>query len=186
MLVYTMDRDRDGGLPLEAIAWSGDSGGPAFIERSGDYYIAGINSSGDCCSYGDQDEYTRLGGFAYNWIQANIENSDLRGGTFIQDCAAWLAGEEEENNNDDDDDNDKDDNDKDDNDEDNDDDGGDEDNNDDGGDEDNDEDGGDEDNDDDDGDDDNDDDDGDEDNDDDGGDEDFLSMLFDVYDENGN
>ena len=31
-LIYKMDKQRDGGLELEAIAYSGDSGGPAFIE----------------------------------------------------------------------------------------------------------------------------------------------------------
>jgi len=35
MLIYTMDRERNGGLDLEAIAWSGDSGGPALIEVGG-------------------------------------------------------------------------------------------------------------------------------------------------------
>ena len=58
-------------MPLEAIAWDGDSGGPALIEvdsETGELQIAGVNSNGDCCTYGDEDEYTRLGGIAYDWI----------------------------------------------------------------------------------------------------------------------
>lgn len=45
---------------------SGDSGGPAFIERSGDWYVAGITSYGDanCTRYGVS---TRVDAFA-TWI----------------------------------------------------------------------------------------------------------------------
>jgi len=70
MLIYKMDKQINGGLPLEAIAWSGDSGGPAFIadEETGELQIAGVNSNGDCCKYGNEDEYTRLGGISYKWI----------------------------------------------------------------------------------------------------------------------
>ena len=48
-LIYKMDKQKDGGLELEAIAYSGDSGGPAFIEVDGKLQIAGVNSAGDCC-----------------------------------------------------------------------------------------------------------------------------------------
>ena len=34
MLVYSMDSQANGGLELEALAWDGDSGGPALIEVS--------------------------------------------------------------------------------------------------------------------------------------------------------
>jgi secreted trypsin-like serine protease len=55
-VTYVMDRPSSSkALPLEAIAWSGDSGGPAFIKDKGTTYIAGVNSSGDCCRYGVED-----------------------------------------------------------------------------------------------------------------------------------
>jgi len=35
MLIYTMDRPRDGGLPLEGLGHFGDSGSAALIEVNG-------------------------------------------------------------------------------------------------------------------------------------------------------
>lgn len=35
MLIYTMDRESDGGLPLEAIGYSGDSGSAALVDVNG-------------------------------------------------------------------------------------------------------------------------------------------------------
>ena len=90
MLVYEMSEN---GLALEAMGWSGDSGGPALIDVSGTYKVAGVNSNGDCCSYGDNDEYTRLGSsVAYAWIQANTANSAVGGGVGIDDCEVWWEG----------------------------------------------------------------------------------------------
>jgi len=54
-------------LPLEAVAWSGDSGGPALLNDQ----IIGVNSGGDCCDYGVMDEYSRLSS-KLPWIQASI------------------------------------------------------------------------------------------------------------------
>merc|ERR1712183_103378 len=67
MVVYTFDKN----LPLEGLAWSGDSGGPAFITVDGVRYVAGVNSAGDCCNYGSQDGYSRLS-TKYNWIEDTI------------------------------------------------------------------------------------------------------------------
>ena len=71
-LQYTMNKQDDGGLYLEAIGWAGDSGGPAFIEVDGKLQISGTSSAGRCCDYGDTDAYCRLGDFAWQWIQDNI------------------------------------------------------------------------------------------------------------------
>jgi len=68
MVEYKLDQS---GLPLEGIAWSGDSGGPAFIIRDGVRYIAGVNSAGSCCKYGSVDGYSRLSTKAA-WIAATI------------------------------------------------------------------------------------------------------------------
>jgi hypothetical protein len=57
VIYYTMRKS--GGLPLEAISASGDSGGPVYIERSGTTYIAGTNSGSDDrngCAYGSTDQ----------------------------------------------------------------------------------------------------------------------------------
>ncbi len=51
-LDYTLNEE---GVAGEAIAWSGDSGGPAMIVRDGIKYIAGTNSGGDCCEFGNVD-----------------------------------------------------------------------------------------------------------------------------------
>ncbi len=51
-LDYTLNED---GVAGESIAWSGDSGGPAMLERDGTFYIVGTNSGGDCCEYDNQD-----------------------------------------------------------------------------------------------------------------------------------
>ena len=89
MMVYTMS-EGDEGLPLEAIAWSGDSGGPALIDVNGTRKIAGVNSNGSCCNYGDEDEFTRLGSdFAYKWIMENIADSSADMGVLIDDCSVW-------------------------------------------------------------------------------------------------
>merc|ERR1712228_488297 len=40
-LMYTMTQN---GLEYEAIAWSGDSGGPALIDVNGTMKLAGVNS----------------------------------------------------------------------------------------------------------------------------------------------
>ena len=54
-LDYTLDDPEGDGVDGESIAYSGDSGGPAMIEKDGVMYIAGVNSGGDCCEYGHVD-----------------------------------------------------------------------------------------------------------------------------------
>jgi secreted trypsin-like serine protease len=76
ILYYTMRKT--GGLPLEAISGSGDSGSPAFIKGpDGRMYIAGTNSGSDDnngCKYGSTDQYCRLSRH-YSWIQSVINGS---------------------------------------------------------------------------------------------------------------
>ena len=57
---------------------SGDSGGPAFIVRSGTEYVAGVTSYGDenCTQYGVSTKVD----FFYNWIAGYI------GGTVSENC----------------------------------------------------------------------------------------------------
>ena len=60
-------------LDMEAMSWSGDSGGPALIkDKKGNWKIAGVNNSGECCGYGSKDNYARLGDVALEWIKANM------------------------------------------------------------------------------------------------------------------
>lgn len=91
MLIYTMDRQgEEGGLPLEAIGYSGDSGGPALTKNdAGEWLIAGVKSNGECCQYGSENEYTRLGGLAYDWIMDNTAVDDQGNPTAavdVDDC----------------------------------------------------------------------------------------------------
>jgi hypothetical protein len=72
MLIYTMDRPRDGGLPLEALGYSGDSGSAALVDVNGTWQIAGVLSNGEGPDWSTEGEYTRLGGLGYQWIQDNI------------------------------------------------------------------------------------------------------------------
>jgi hypothetical protein len=73
IIYYTMRKT--GGLPLEAISASGDSGGPAYIQGpDGKMYIAGTNSGSNDnngCRYGSTDQYCRLSRH-YSWIQSVI------------------------------------------------------------------------------------------------------------------
>ena len=68
-----MDRPRDGGLPLEALGYSGDSGSAALVDVNGTWQIAGVLSNVEGPDWGREGEYTRLGGLGYQWIQDNIK-----------------------------------------------------------------------------------------------------------------
>ena len=75
-LIYTMDRLADGGLELEGIGNSGDSGSPALIRNPNNdaWNIGGVKSWGSNGSgYESVNGYTRLGGLAYDWIMSNLE-----------------------------------------------------------------------------------------------------------------
>ena len=76
MLVYTMDRPEDGGLPLESMGHYGDSGSGALLFEpdgtvdsdgfpNGKRWIIGVKSNGGPAQWGTSHQYTRVGG--YHW-----------------------------------------------------------------------------------------------------------------------
>jgi len=76
MVQYKFDTLTSGEiLDMEAMSWSGDSGGPMLIADGSSWKIAGVNSSGECCNYGSVDEYARLGKGALQWIEDNLGTS---------------------------------------------------------------------------------------------------------------
>ena len=77
-LVYTFDRESEGGLDKEGLGNSGDSGSPAIIRNpvTGRWNIAGVKSWGAGEGYGSTNGYTRLGGIANNWVRQNISFND--------------------------------------------------------------------------------------------------------------
>merc|ERR1739844_168578 len=74
ILVYTMDKEEDGGLRLEAMGHYGDSGSGALININGEVLIAGVKSHGGAAMWGTSHEYTRVGGAALPWIQDNLNS----------------------------------------------------------------------------------------------------------------
>ena len=84
--------DDDSALALEAVAWGGDSGGPAFLSEGGVDYLVGVNSGGKCCSYGDTDQYVRVAStLSREWIDETIAADAALP---IADCTPWAgAGE---------------------------------------------------------------------------------------------
>lgn len=72
VLYYDLADPSGGAEPDEALAWSGDSGGPALVEVNGQTFLAGTNSGGDCCDYGSVDQYKRVSDH-YAWIRSVVE-----------------------------------------------------------------------------------------------------------------
>ncbi len=67
------------GTPNEGISGPGDSGGPAFIEEGGTYFIAGVSASNEPasegdgpCRYGSREYYPRISK-AYDWIVGTMK-----------------------------------------------------------------------------------------------------------------
>lgn len=58
----TLRRPEEGAGRLDALLGSGDSGGSAWIERGGRWYLAGVNTSGTGETYGEQSYFLRLAG----------------------------------------------------------------------------------------------------------------------------
>ena len=73
-----MDRPEDGGLELESMGHSGDSGSGAFIIKDGELHIIGVKSNGEDAQWGTTHEYTRVGGFHREWVEANIASLNKR------------------------------------------------------------------------------------------------------------
>ena len=83
MLVYTMDSPENGGLDLESMGHYGDSGSGALMvepegatEADGEIYIIGVKSNGGMGQWGTSHQYTRVGGYHWDWIDANINSLD--------------------------------------------------------------------------------------------------------------
>jgi len=71
----------------EAIAWSGDSGGPAFLEDK----LVGVNSGGTCCRFGSTDQFARVGSpLAQAWIMKALESDD-QSDLPSTNCEAWKS-----------------------------------------------------------------------------------------------
>ncbi|MEZ6235413.1 MAG: trypsin-like serine protease [Phycisphaerales bacterium] len=67
---------------LEGISGPGDSGGPAFIERQGVHYIAGVSSSNDAggsgpCTYGSTEFYARVSTSA-QWLRETMDSGQAK------------------------------------------------------------------------------------------------------------
>ena len=77
MLEYTFDRPEDGGLDLEAMGHYGDSGSGALLVENGELYIIGVKSNGGPAQWDTTHQYTRVGGYHREWIDANLA-SDTR------------------------------------------------------------------------------------------------------------
>ena len=77
MLEYTFDRPEDGGLDLESMGHYGDSGSGALLVENGELYIIGVKSNGGPAQWDTTHQYTRVGGYHRDWIDANLA-SDTR------------------------------------------------------------------------------------------------------------
>ncbi|RZQ55931.1 serine protease [Pseudidiomarina tainanensis] len=72
-ITFTFDKGVKA-LPLEGVSGNGDSGGPAFIKRGGEYWLLGISSRADSWfkemgEYGVNEVYTRVSAHL-PWIEA--------------------------------------------------------------------------------------------------------------------
>lgn len=70
-LLFKFDKG-DRGLGLEGVSGNGDSGGPAFIEKNGEFYLLGVSSRSDSWfkdvgEYGVKELYTRVSTH-HDWI----------------------------------------------------------------------------------------------------------------------
>jgi len=104
LLKYRFDDPSNGGLPKEGLAYTGDSGGPAFLGTELAREIAGVNSGGDCCGYGSVDMYCRLADKTA-WLDSAMSTGTAPA---IDDCDHWPIKIRDDGDGDDDDDDDDD------------------------------------------------------------------------------
>ena len=78
MLEYTFDRPADGGLDLEAMGHYGDSGSGALLVEGGEMYIIGVKSNGGPAQWDTTHQYTRVGGYHHDWVEANKSSLNQR------------------------------------------------------------------------------------------------------------
>ena len=57
---------------MESMAYHGDSGSGAILEKDGQKYIFGVKSHGEGAEWGSRHWYTYTGGPALEWIKANM------------------------------------------------------------------------------------------------------------------
>ena len=70
---------------------AGDSGGPAFIERSGTWYVAGVTSYGDaaCATYGVSTRVDAYDAWIDTFVGSSTGGGDGGGTTTTGDCSAF-------------------------------------------------------------------------------------------------
>ena len=78
MLEYTFDRPADGGLDLEVMGHYGDSGSGALLMEGGEMYIIGVKSNGGPAQWDTTHQYTRVGGYHHDWVEANKNSLNQR------------------------------------------------------------------------------------------------------------
>ena len=78
MLEYTFDRPADGGLDLESMGHYGDSGSGALLVDGGEMYIIGVKSNGGPAQWDTTHQYTRVGGYHHDWVEANKSSLNQR------------------------------------------------------------------------------------------------------------
>ena len=84
MLRYSMTKPEDGGLDLESMSIGGDRGGGALLEINPDepdpklrrHRIVGVSSNGYNSEWRSLHDYTYVGDYHTDWIQANLESLD--------------------------------------------------------------------------------------------------------------
>ena len=100
VLVYTMDRPEDGGLELEVAGYYGDSGSGGFVvDENGEMRIVGVLSHGTGAYWGSVHGYTRVGGYHWEWINANMNSVDERVAQTTQVCTIEAIYEQCEDSN---------------------------------------------------------------------------------------
>ena len=78
-IVFKFEKGSDG-EPLEGVSGNGDSGGPAYIQKNGQYELVGISSRADSWfldvgEYGVTELYTRVSAYK-DWIAQVMQASD--------------------------------------------------------------------------------------------------------------
>jgi len=64
ILLYTLEKEEDGGLPLEVSQTPGDSGSGVMIATSDGLYIVGVVSTGELgTGWGSKHGLVRVGGY---------------------------------------------------------------------------------------------------------------------------
>ena len=96
LMNVTFDKEKDGGLPLEALCQSGDSGSPLLLKTGPnqfDYTVVGVVSNAASQGYGAQCQYAYAGGIARDWIVNNMkldQNGDPLPAYEVEECGLYF------------------------------------------------------------------------------------------------